>query len=102
MSWYKTSYNPIVATNPIQIIKATKIPFIMFLVPINSNIIANKNSMMNEIIAHRFDVRSATPSIETLSHVFIPYKYIDHTHADSILALSNQSNGKRARFYRPL
>jgi rhamnose utilization protein RhaD (predicted bifunctional aldolase and dehydrogenase)/NAD(P)-dependent dehydrogenase (short-subunit alcohol dehydrogenase family) len=50
-------------------------------------------AMMNECMVHRFKANSAAPSLETLSHVFIPYKYIDHTHADSILALSNQQNG---------
>jgi rhamnose utilization protein RhaD (predicted bifunctional aldolase and dehydrogenase)/NAD(P)-dependent dehydrogenase (short-subunit alcohol dehydrogenase family) len=42
-----------------------------------------------------FDARAASPSIETLLHAFFPAKYIDHTHADAILALTNQSGGKK-------
>lgn len=52
-------------------------------------------AMVNEIRTHLFDFRSATPSIETLAHVFIDKKYIDHTHADAILALTNQPEGER-------
>jgi rhamnose utilization protein RhaD (predicted bifunctional aldolase and dehydrogenase)/NAD(P)-dependent dehydrogenase (short-subunit alcohol dehydrogenase family) len=49
--------------------------------------------MVNEIRTSLFDYDAATPSIETLLHAYIPAKFIDHTHADSILVLTNQSNG---------
>ena len=32
------------------------------------------------------------PSVETLLHAFLPHKYIDHTHANSILSLIDQPN----------
>jgi len=51
--------------------------------------------MVNEILTHRFNATDRTPSIETLMHAFIPAKYIDHTHADAILALTNQINGEK-------
>jgi rhamnose utilization protein RhaD (predicted bifunctional aldolase and dehydrogenase)/NAD(P)-dependent dehydrogenase (short-subunit alcohol dehydrogenase family) len=51
--------------------------------------------MVNELLTHRLDAKSRTPSIETLLHAFIPVKYIDHTHADAILALSNQIDGEK-------
>ncbi len=47
-----------------------------------------------ELLAKRFDARAASPSIEALLHVFIPAKYVDHTHADAILALTNQREGE--------
>jgi rhamnose utilization protein RhaD (predicted bifunctional aldolase and dehydrogenase)/NAD(P)-dependent dehydrogenase (short-subunit alcohol dehydrogenase family) len=50
-------------------------------------------TMVNEIRTHLFNHRSPTPSIETLVHAFLPPPYIDHTHADAILALSNQQGG---------
>ncbi|MBV9949680.1 MAG: SDR family oxidoreductase, partial [Myxococcales bacterium] len=34
-------------------------------------------------------------SVETLLHAFLPAKFIDHTHADAILALADQPEGKR-------
>src|SRR3989442_2026011 len=52
-------------------------------------------AMANELRTHLFDARSATPSLETLVHAFLPEKFVDHTHADSILALSNQAGGER-------
>jgi rhamnulose-1-phosphate aldolase/alcohol dehydrogenase len=51
--------------------------------------------MLNEIRTHRFDANAATPSVETLVHAFLPPKYIDHTHADAILALTNQAGGEK-------
>ena len=50
--------------------------------------------MVHEFRTHILDSRAANPSIETLVHVFIPKKFIDHTHADAILALTNQPNGQ--------
>jgi rhamnose utilization protein RhaD (predicted bifunctional aldolase and dehydrogenase)/NAD(P)-dependent dehydrogenase (short-subunit alcohol dehydrogenase family) len=52
-------------------------------------------AMANELRTHLFDARSATPSVETLVHAFLPAKYVDHTHADAILALTNQTDGER-------
>jgi rhamnose utilization protein RhaD (predicted bifunctional aldolase and dehydrogenase)/NAD(P)-dependent dehydrogenase (short-subunit alcohol dehydrogenase family) len=51
--------------------------------------------MVNEFRTHMLAARSATPSIETLVHVFIPNKFVDHTHPDAILALTNQRGGER-------
>jgi rhamnose utilization protein RhaD (predicted bifunctional aldolase and dehydrogenase)/NAD(P)-dependent dehydrogenase (short-subunit alcohol dehydrogenase family) len=50
--------------------------------------------MVNEFRTHLLDAEAATPSIETLVHVFIPRKFVDHTHPDAILALTNQIDGK--------
>ncbi len=51
--------------------------------------------MVNEFRSHSLDARAATPSIETFVHVFIPDKFVDHTHPDAILALTNQVDGER-------
>ena len=34
------------------------------------------------------------PSVETLLHAFLPERYVDHSHADAILALTNQPDGE--------
>jgi rhamnose utilization protein RhaD (predicted bifunctional aldolase and dehydrogenase)/NAD(P)-dependent dehydrogenase (short-subunit alcohol dehydrogenase family) len=52
-------------------------------------------AMANELRTHLFDARSATPSVETLVHAFLPARYVDHTHADAILALTNQTDGEQ-------
>ena len=49
--------------------------------------------MANEFRMHLLDCHAPNPSIETLAHAFLPAKYVDHTHADAILALTNQVNG---------
>ena len=51
--------------------------------------------MVNEFRTHLFDCSSSTPSIETLVHAFLPKKFIDHTHADAVLALTNQLDGEK-------
>ncbi len=55
----------------------------------------NDETMVNELRTHLFKADAPTPSIEALLHVFLPHKYIDHTHADAILTLSNQENGEQ-------
>ena len=52
-------------------------------------------AMVNEFRTHLLDGRSAAPSMETLVHVFIDKKFVDHTHPDAILALSNQTGGRK-------
>lgn len=54
--------------------------------------------MAKEFRTHLLDCQAPNPSIETLAHAFLPAKYVDHTHADAILALTNQVHGaERAR-----
>ena len=53
------------------------------------------DAMAVELRSKLFDARAAAPSIEALLHVFIPAKYIDHTHTDAILALTNQPEGDK-------
>ncbi len=52
-------------------------------------------AMLRELHAHLLDSRSASPSIETLVHAILPQKFIDHTHADAIVALTNQTQGEK-------
>jgi len=42
------------------------------------------------------DPASRRPSIETLLHAFLPFRHIDHVHADAICALTNHKNGEKA------
>jgi rhamnose utilization protein RhaD (predicted bifunctional aldolase and dehydrogenase)/NAD(P)-dependent dehydrogenase (short-subunit alcohol dehydrogenase family) len=52
-------------------------------------------AMADEFRAHLFNPHAAAPSIETLAHAFLPHKFIDHTHADAMLALTNQSEARK-------
>ena len=35
------------------------------------------------------------PSVEAILHALIPFKFVDHTHADAIVTISNSLNGKQ-------
>ena len=50
--------------------------------------------MVNVLRGNLLDSRSPTPSVETLLHAFIPHKFIDHTHADAVVALTDQPDGE--------
>ncbi|HEX2115122.1 MAG TPA: bifunctional aldolase/short-chain dehydrogenase [Alphaproteobacteria bacterium] len=50
--------------------------------------------MVNFQRLNLLDSAAPNPSVETLFHAFLPHKFIDHTHANAILALSNQPNGE--------
>jgi rhamnose utilization protein RhaD (predicted bifunctional aldolase and dehydrogenase)/NAD(P)-dependent dehydrogenase (short-subunit alcohol dehydrogenase family) len=52
-------------------------------------------AMVNEIRTNLLDASAPTPSVETLLHAFLPARFVDHTHADAILALADQPDGKR-------
>ena len=45
--------------------------------------------MVNQFKTHMLDSNAPSPSIETLVHAFLPHRYIDHTHADAIVTLTN-------------
>ena len=50
--------------------------------------------MVNEQRINLLNASSPNPSVETLLHAFLPHKFIDHSHADAILAIANQPNAE--------
>ena len=54
--------------------------------------------MVNFQRLNLLDVNSPNPSVETLLHAFLPHKFVDHTHANAVLSITNQPDGAaRAR-----
>jgi rhamnose utilization protein RhaD (predicted bifunctional aldolase and dehydrogenase)/NAD(P)-dependent dehydrogenase (short-subunit alcohol dehydrogenase family) len=51
-------------------------------------------AMVEQLRTHLLRDSSKTPSIEALVHAFLPGIYVDHTHADAILALTNREGGQ--------
>jgi rhamnose utilization protein RhaD (predicted bifunctional aldolase and dehydrogenase)/NAD(P)-dependent dehydrogenase (short-subunit alcohol dehydrogenase family) len=51
-------------------------------------------AMVNELRTNLLDASAPNPSVETLLHAFLPARFIDHTHADAILALCDQPSGE--------
>ena len=54
--------------------------------------------MVNELATHTLRAGAPAPSVETILHAILPHKYVDHTHADAVLSVSNSPDGdKRIR-----
>lgn len=47
-------------------------------------------AMVNAQRIRMLDASAPNPSVETLLHAFLPHKFVDHSHADAILALVDQ------------
>jgi len=50
--------------------------------------------MKNQLEIRKVESSSPNPSVESLLHSFLPHKYIDHAHADSVLILTNLKHGR--------
>lgn len=51
------------------------------------------HEMMRELAAARLDSAMPQPSVEALLHAFLPFPAVQHSHADSILTLTNTPRG---------
>ncbi len=49
--------------------------------------------MVNELKTHMTLSSAPGPSVETILHALLPYKYVDHTHADAVVSITNTENG---------
>ena len=39
------------------------------------------------------NIKSPNPSVETFLHAFLPFKFVDHTHSDAIMNITNRPGG---------
>ena len=51
--------------------------------------------MVNELAVRRLRADSPPPSVESILHAILPHRYVDHTHADPVLAVSNAPDGEK-------
>ena len=49
--------------------------------------------MVNELRTHMTDASAPTPSVEAILHATLPYKFVDHTHADAVVTITNTPDG---------
>ncbi|HSN15104.1 MAG TPA: bifunctional aldolase/short-chain dehydrogenase [Anaeromyxobacteraceae bacterium] len=49
--------------------------------------------MVNELRTHMTRASAPTPSVEAILHALLPFKFVDHTHADAIVTLTNSPGG---------
>jgi rhamnose utilization protein RhaD (predicted bifunctional aldolase and dehydrogenase)/NAD(P)-dependent dehydrogenase (short-subunit alcohol dehydrogenase family) len=50
--------------------------------------------MVNELRGAMTDAAAPTPSVEAILHAVLPFPWVDHTHADALLALMNTPVGE--------
>lgn len=50
--------------------------------------------MVNELATQITRAAAPAPSVETILHAILPYKFVDHTHADAALSITNTKNGE--------
>jgi rhamnose utilization protein RhaD (predicted bifunctional aldolase and dehydrogenase) len=51
--------------------------------------------MVNELATHTLRSGAPAPSVETILHAILPHTYVDHTHADAVLSVSNAPDGEK-------
>lgn len=51
--------------------------------------------MAAELRKSLVDVSAPSPSVEAILHAILPAKFVDHTHADALLTLTNSPDGER-------
>ena len=51
--------------------------------------------MVNELKTQLTNSSAPAPSVETILHAILPFKYVDHTHADAVVTISNTANGEK-------
>ena len=57
--------------------------------------VLSDEDMVNVQRGNLLDSASPNPSVETLLHAFIPHAFVDHTHANAVLALTDQPDPER-------
>jgi rhamnose utilization protein RhaD (predicted bifunctional aldolase and dehydrogenase)/NAD(P)-dependent dehydrogenase (short-subunit alcohol dehydrogenase family) len=50
--------------------------------------------MVNELKTQLTNSSSPTPSVETILHAILPFKYVDHTHSDAVVTVTNTLEGE--------
>ncbi len=51
--------------------------------------------MVNELATHVTRAGAPAPSVEAILHAILPYRFVDHTHADALLAVTNTQDGEK-------
>jgi len=54
------------------------------------------SEMVRQQRAAMTDPGAPNPSVEAILHALIPFRYVDHTHADAVLAVTNHPDGEQS------
>jgi rhamnose utilization protein RhaD (predicted bifunctional aldolase and dehydrogenase)/NAD(P)-dependent dehydrogenase (short-subunit alcohol dehydrogenase family) len=55
--------------------------------------VLSDSQMVNELKTQMTRASAPAPSVETILHASLPYKFVDHTHADAVISITNTANG---------
>lgn len=55
--------------------------------------VLSDSQMVNELKTQMTRANAPAPSVETILHASLPYKFVDHTHADAVISVTNTANG---------
>ena len=50
--------------------------------------------MVNQLVTHQTRASAPVPSVEAILHAILPYPYVDHTHADALISITNTVDGE--------
>jgi len=50
--------------------------------------------MVNELATHVTRAAAPAPSVEAILHAILPHEWVDHTHADAVLTITNTADGE--------
>ncbi|MDH5649378.1 MAG: bifunctional aldolase/short-chain dehydrogenase [Gammaproteobacteria bacterium] len=51
--------------------------------------------MVNELRTNTVVATAPSPSVETILHALIPFSFVDHTHADALVTITNTPSGEK-------
>lgn len=51
--------------------------------------------MVNQLVTHQTRASAPVPSVEAILHAILPYPFVDHTHADAIVSITNTADGEQ-------
>ena len=51
--------------------------------------------MVNQLVTHQTRASAPVPSVEAILHAILPYPFVDHTHADAIVSITNTADGEK-------
>ncbi|MGK7885452.1 MAG: bifunctional aldolase/short-chain dehydrogenase [Crocosphaera sp.] len=69
-----------------------RMPHLLKLAKLNS---LSDSQMVNELKTQMIRANAPSPSVETILHAILPYKYVDHTHADAVVTITNTAEGRQ-------
>ncbi len=75
----KTGFSPVRMSHMLKLVKLKRL---------------SDPQMVNELKTQLTNSSAPSPSVETILHAILPFKYVDHTHANAVVTISNTPNGE--------